>query len=286
MYYYQFNIGDYVKQTVHLTPMEDICYRRLIDMYYETEQPIPKETDRVSRRLRLDTELVDSVLSEFFTLAENGWVNDRCEAEISAYHVKANTARSNGKLGGRPKKTQSVSNRNPTGTQHEPKRKLTKNHKPITNNHKPVQNPAPAKAAVFCFKTALTDAGGMPDLVADWLKVRAKLKAANTKTAFNLFMREVERAGYTVNQALEVCCSRSWKGFDADWVKGSKPAEQETPKLDTSLESRRTGLQAQADESYQTRQWLDGERKYRTIITIENGQIVRTKHYDDRGIAA
>lgn len=145
---------------------------------------------------------------------------------------------------------------------------------------------APAKAVGFCFKTALTDAGGMPDLVADWLKVRAKLKAANTKTAFNLFMREVERAGYTVNQALEVCCSRSWKGFDADWVKGSKPAEQETPKLDTSLESRRAGLQAQADESYQTRQWLDGERKYRTIITIENGQIVRTKHYDDRGIAA
>lgn len=145
---------------------------------------------------------------------------------------------------------------------------------------------APAKAAGFCFKTALTDAGGMPDLVTDWMKVRAKLKATNTKSAFNLFMREVEKAGYTVNQALEVCCSRSWKGFDADWVKGSKPAEQEAPKLDTSLESRRTGLQAQADESYRTRQWLDGERKYRTIITIENGQIVRTKHYEDRGVAA
>lgn len=128
MNYYSFHIGDYIKQTVHLTPMEDICYRRLIDMYYETEQPIPKETDRVSRRLRLDTELVDSVLSEFFTLTEKGWVNERCEAEISAYHVKADTARSNGKLGGRPKKTQPVIDRNPTESGSKA------NQEPITNN--------------------------------------------------------------------------------------------------------------------------------------------------------
>ena len=76
--YYNFHIGDYIKQTVHLTPMEDICYRRLIDMYYETEQPIPKETESVSRRLRLETTLVNSVLREFFTDTEKGWVNARC----------------------------------------------------------------------------------------------------------------------------------------------------------------------------------------------------------------
>lgn len=141
MHYYQFNIGDYIKQTVHLTPMEDICYRRLLDMYYETEQPIPIETDRVSRRLRLDTELVNSVLNEFFILTENGWINARCEAEISAYHVKAKTARSNGKLGGRPKKTQPVSDRNPEATQDKA------NQEPLTINQEPLLKPLRRKSA-------------------------------------------------------------------------------------------------------------------------------------------
>ena len=145
---------------------------------------------------------------------------------------------------------------------------------------------APAKAAGFCFKTALLDAGGNPDLVTDWMAVRRKLKATNTKSAFSLFMREVDKAGYAINQALEVCCSRSWKGFDAEWVKGIKTAEPEAPKLDTSIEARRSAMQAHADYAFKERQWLEGERRYRTIVTIENGQIVRTKHYIESEAAA
>lgn len=134
MHYYQFNIGDYIKQTAHLTPLEDICYRRLLDLYYETEKPIPIETDRVSRRLRLDTDLVDSILNEFFELTENGWENERCNKEIKSYQAKADTARLNGKLGGRPPKTQSVTHRNPEETGSKAK------HKPININHKPLTN--------------------------------------------------------------------------------------------------------------------------------------------------
>ena len=90
---------------------------------------------------------------------------------------------------------------------------------------------APAKADGFCFKTSLLDAGGNPELVSDWLRVRSKLKATNTKTAFSLFMGQVAKSGYTVNQALEVCCARSWKGFDAEWVKDIKPSEQSQPAI-------------------------------------------------------
>lgn len=140
--------------------------------------------------------------------------------------------------------------------------------------------------AGFCFKTALLDAGGNPELVADWLKVRTKLKATNTKSAFSLFMREVGKAGYTVDQALEVCCSRSWKGFDADWVKDSRQADADTrPKLDTSLEARRAAMQAQADESYKSRAWLDGEKRYRTVFKIEDDKVTSSRVYDS-GVAA
>lgn len=128
MNYYSFNIGDFVAATVHLTPMEELAYRRLLDMYYDTEANIPLETQWVSRRLRLDTEVIETVLKEFFTLTENGWANHRCDAEIAAYRRKAEANRNNGKQGGRPKKTQSVILANPTETQN------NLNQEPRTNN--------------------------------------------------------------------------------------------------------------------------------------------------------
>ena len=53
MHYYQFNIGDFSLHTNHLTLEEEAVYRRLLDFYYDTELPIPIETQPVIRRLRL-----------------------------------------------------------------------------------------------------------------------------------------------------------------------------------------------------------------------------------------
>jgi len=41
MHFYDFNIGDYAKKTQHLTNEEDLAYRRALDMYYDTEKPLP-----------------------------------------------------------------------------------------------------------------------------------------------------------------------------------------------------------------------------------------------------
>ena len=83
----------------------------------------------------------------------------------------------------------------------------------------------PAKAVGFVFKRELLNLGADPALVADWLAVRKTKKASNTQTALDAFVREVKKAGYTVDQALRICCAKSWKGFDADWVKDIKPVE-------------------------------------------------------------
>jgi uncharacterized protein YdaU (DUF1376 family) len=138
MYYYKFHIGDYRAATSHLSNDEDLAYRRLLDMYYDTEKPIPNDTEWVSRRLRLDTDLVLSVLKDFFILQDDGWFHGRCHDVINQYHCMAEKNRENGKLGGRPKKTQSVSNGNPMETQIKPKITLTNNQEPITNNYKPI----------------------------------------------------------------------------------------------------------------------------------------------------
>lgn len=153
MHYYSFNIGDYTSHTAHLTPMEDIAYRRLLDLYYQTESPISKDLKAVCRHVRMrdnETE-VALMLSEFFSETDEGWVSYRCEREIADYKQKAVAARLNGRKGGRPKKqtqTQqepinnplgfsSFPNENPAKTQYEPGEKLTINHEPITINSVP-----------------------------------------------------------------------------------------------------------------------------------------------------
>jgi hypothetical protein len=65
MHYYQFNIGDYLKATAHLSPEEDLTYRRLLDHYYDTEKPIPNDLTLVAKKLRVKPEWVEAVLTEF-----------------------------------------------------------------------------------------------------------------------------------------------------------------------------------------------------------------------------
>ena len=42
MNFYPFHIGDYASATRHLTWIEDAAYRRLLDVYYVKEGPLPK----------------------------------------------------------------------------------------------------------------------------------------------------------------------------------------------------------------------------------------------------
>ncbi len=41
MNYYPFHLGDYAAHTKHLGLLEDLAYRRMIDLYYTTEKPLP-----------------------------------------------------------------------------------------------------------------------------------------------------------------------------------------------------------------------------------------------------
>lgn len=89
MFHYPFHVGDYIADTAHLTLEEDIAYRRLLDLYYTTELPIPDDPKQVARRIRMPdyTAIVGAVLAEFFTLdaAAKCWRKSRCDDEISKY---------------------------------------------------------------------------------------------------------------------------------------------------------------------------------------------------------
>jgi uncharacterized protein YdaU (DUF1376 family) len=85
--WYKFAAAEYQIKTIHLSDAEDLAYRRLLDMAYLSEKPIPLDTNLVSRRIRLDQDIVEQVLSEFFEKTESGYRNRRVEEEVLAYQT-------------------------------------------------------------------------------------------------------------------------------------------------------------------------------------------------------
>lgn len=92
MHYIELHIGDYDKDTAHLTACEDGIYGRLLRRYYNTEAALPVNVKAVQRlvraRTREERDAVETMLSEFFTLSDDGWHNGRADREIVRYADK------------------------------------------------------------------------------------------------------------------------------------------------------------------------------------------------------
>jgi hypothetical protein len=159
------------------------------------------DTQWVAKRLRLDTEVVKSVLQDMFKLTEVGWHHGRCETVIDQYHAMAEKNRVNGRLGGRKK--------NPVASDSQPIAKATINDKPITINHKPIKEKA----------TVVATPVGVSQSVWDDFKILRKAKKAPiTQRAIDGLIAEANKAGWTLEQALTECCVRGWQAFKAEWV--------------------------------------------------------------------
>ena len=74
-------------------------------------------------------------------------------------------------------------------------------------------------------KEHLIELGADPELVDDWFLVRKTKKATNTKTAMKRFNLQVERSSYSIDQILEICCEKSWSGFNHEWISDWKKDE-------------------------------------------------------------
>jgi uncharacterized protein YdaU (DUF1376 family) len=220
MHYYQFHVSDYLHDTAHLTPDEDIVYRRLLDLYYTSERPIPNETQAVARRIRMpkQAEIVGAILQEFFALqnSDNSWHHKRCDELIAAYQSKSQANQRNGAKGGRPKRnpseTQSV-------TQSEPSRNL--NQEPITNNHKPVLRTKKATSVAAPDGVSLSVWEG-------FLAIRKARRSPLTDAALEGIRRQADLAGWSLEKALAECNARGWQSFKSEWVaqgSGQKAAQ-------------------------------------------------------------
>ena len=195
MHFYSFNIGDYMSHTVHLSLMEDLAYRRCLDIYYLHEKPLPEDVGEVARLIRMPEHKpeVVQVLKEFFTHdVGTGYVHKRTDEEITKYQAKIQSA-------SRAGKASALARSNASSTTVQPNNKQeTINKKQETNIKRP--NNVTKKTWE------------------DFLIHRKNLKKPLTETAFKGIKKEVSKTSISLEDALVMVQARGWQSFKSDWI--------------------------------------------------------------------
>jgi uncharacterized protein YdaU (DUF1376 family) len=204
MHYYQFHIGDYKSHTHHLSLLEDLAYRRLLDFYFLHENPIKHRDIARQIGMRDHEEDVMTVLNEFFISTPEGFVNPRADKEIKQYKEFAEAGkRGAAKRWGTPPNGEANSPPNATPM-------ATNNHKPITTNHKPKREIATVVACPPDVDQQIWD---------DWKQLRKAKNAPVTETVVNSARKEAAKANMAFGDFLSVWCARGSQGLQADWLK-------------------------------------------------------------------
>jgi len=181
------------------------AYTLLIDSCYDREifPTLEQALEWTWASTEVEIEAVKFVLSRFFTLDKDGcYVQDRILAELLHYHKNADTnkriadEREAKRRGNNTKRVQVVDEAPP-------------NQEPLTTNHKPIKNTA----------TSVAPPEGVSDSVwQEFKSLRKAKKAPITQRAIDAITTEANKAGWTLEKALEECVVRGWQAFKADWV--------------------------------------------------------------------
>lgn len=142
MHYYPHHIGDFLRDTVSLTPQESYFYLRLIWLYYESEKPLPNDTETLAFKVgaRGQEDCLSLLLRTFFRYDSdlNSYTHQRIDAEIRKYQRKAASARGANQIRWTLEKDKKSDLDSDTD------QILTNNQQPITNNYIEAQQEKPA----------------------------------------------------------------------------------------------------------------------------------------------
>lgn len=222
MNYYPFHIGDFRSGSVNMTRHARWIYRDMMDVYYDAEKPLSIDLDVLCDQLGVmengERAIVERLLRFKFIKSEDGYRHEICDQVIAEYHAKAEIAKANGKLGGRPPKAK-AKQKEPSGfpSGYDPVASgvadLTgseANQEPITKNHKPVK-----------LKPEAATPAALPDwLPADcwtaFVEMRKAIKKPLTPGGIPLAMQKLDTlraAGNDPRAVLEQSTLNSWQGL-------------------------------------------------------------------------
>lgn len=285
MNYYERHLGDYARDTTHLSLLEHGVYTLLLDRYYATEKPIPKGLVYRIARAQTPEEMaaVDAVLAEFFvprdTNGTSAYHNRRADEAIAEYlesQEDADFRRDNEterkrryrarrreifdklrEIGVIPDFNSSMealeamlSRGTSTGQVHGHDApvpvKGTATHTPDTKLHTPEKQKKRASAPACAVAKPL---GVGEQTWNDWLTLRRAKKAPVTETVLASARDEASKAGLTLESFFAVWCARGSQGLQADWL---KPHERTTtvngkPSASASFHNKRYTGTAESD---------------------------------------
>ncbi len=190
---------------MHLSEIEDLTYRRLLDWYYLHESPIPLDLNEVSRQIRMrsHSDCIATVLQEFFERTADGWIHHRANKEIEKVGDKSQKASASAKA-----RWNKVSDANALPTQSECN--AIHNTLPITQD---TEHKTQKRATVVATPVGVSDS-----VWQEFKTLRKAKRAPITQRAIDAISSEAQKIGWTLEKALEECVVRGWQAFKADWV--------------------------------------------------------------------
>lgn len=167
MNYYERHIGDYLKDTAHLSLLEHGIYTRVLDVYYTRESGL--DAGDVARligaRTRDEKSALSAVLGEFFVLQGGIYTQARCDREIARYQDKQRKAKASADA------RWSHSQRNA-------------NASPPHDSRNAPQSPVPSPQSPNPVSETPTGAHTLPEGFAEYLKTRPELQPSEVYRKF------------------------------------------------------------------------------------------------------
>lgn len=228
MNFFKLYIGDYQRDTAHLSVTEHGAYLLMLQHFYATEKPLPT-AKALHRMLRAETkaerDAIDVVAGRFWIPIEGGVINERAAEEMVKAEHQRTVNREIGKRGGRPKKTEletesvidyetlSVSEREPINNP---------NQTPDTRHQTKAGKEKPSAFALPAWIPA--------EVWSEWMPIRKAKKANNSPYALALLVAKLERwkdAGHDVAAILNASIIGGWSDVYEPKVFAGKRVEAE-----------------------------------------------------------
>jgi len=259
MNYYPHHIGDFNSATRHLTRVERSLYRDLIEMYYDTEQPLPADDfDRLARRVIALSEeersALQYVLEEFFDLDDDVYRHSRCDEEIAKYRANNSAKSKAGKASAeaRRKKAQAQKEQKRTNGKQvatgveQPFNGCATNQEPRTKNQEPIKATPKNKFSDDDLVTA-------EYFYSSILKVQPDYKKPNLNRWADTVRLMRERDNRTLS---DICAVWAFARKDAFWQQNILSAEKLREKYD-QLKAKMRAPHATSGSNNQPNRGLD-----------------------------
>jgi len=220
-------IGDYLRDTRHLSTLEHGAYFLLIMDAWTHGGLLPGDEKRLARIAGMSPKewaASRDALLDFFDLTPDGYRHGRVDEELAKTNA-LNAQRSEAGKASAAKRWgtgNETDNETVTGVITDPSISFERNDAPSPS---PSQDDIPkgtSSKGGKRVKLAAKPDDVSDDVWSDFQGLRRQKRAPLTETAMKGIEREAVKAGWTLDAALRECCERGWQGFKADWVNGNK----------------------------------------------------------------